>query len=379
MRHHFRPLPWSGYSPGIQALLITVAWLGTSLVSVSRHLLASGLGLTSGEAFSSAATWMLCYAPWIVATPLMARAIVRFPLHGAHRSRNVALAVAFGLPLVFSVIATGRAIARITGAPGFWLPPHAFDPLTFLLEFLIYSGAIGVLEAMNRGAAARQREQQVAQLQVRRLELENDLRDAQLEALRMKLHPHFLFNALQTVAALMRTDPAGAERMLTRLGDVLRMALRLDLSCEIPLREELNVTRAYLDLERIRFQDRLSVAIDVEDDAHGALVPNLILQPVVENAIRHGVGGLQRRADLQIAARRSNGELLIRVRDNGTGVNESTGGVTPGIGLGVLQSRLARLYPGQADCRLRNRAEGGAEVEIRLPYHTQDSETGALA
>jgi len=377
-RDRFRPLPWSHIAPVVQVLVITAVWAGTSVVSMLRYALAAGVSGNPDTLLSLAGTYLICYAPWIGATPFIARAVVRFPLRGPRWLKHAAVHLALSAPTAYLVVVIGQLAHGLAHPSTISWSVLAIPNLTLYLEALLYLGTAGVLEGLARGAEARRRELELNTLHVQRLELENDLRDAQLEALRMKLNPHFLFNALQTVTALMRTDAPAAERMLARLGDVLRMALRLDLSCEIPLKDEVDVARAYLDLERIRFQDRLSVAIEIDADLRDALVPSLILQPVVENAIRHGVGRLKRHADLCIGARRRDDDLLISVRDNGVGFMQGhDGGITPGVGLGVLQSRLAKLYPGRADCRLQNRPEGGAEVEIRLPYHTAAAEAPA--
>jgi LytS/YehU family sensor histidine kinase len=280
--------------------------------------------------------------------------------------------------VIYAVVAAEAGMRALAGMPALSSSALAVSPVGFLLQLVVYAGAIGVLEAMARAAGARQREQEIADLRARRLELENDLRDAQLEALRAKLSPHFLFNALQSVTALMRVDPVAAEGMLSRLGDVLRMALRLDLTQEITLGEELDVARAYLELEQVRFRDRLTVTIDVDEDLRDALVPSLILQPVVENGIRHGVSVARTRAELLIEARRVDGDLLVGVGDNGPGFGRAVDDANvAGVGLGVLRSRLEKLYPGRAACSCGNRPGGGAIIEIRLPFHTSPAEQEA--
>ena len=150
------------------------------------------------------------------------------------------------------------------------------------------------------------------------------LEQAQLEALKMQLHPHFLFNTLNAISALQIQDPAAAQRMLLRLSGFLRLTLDNSDDQEVSLERELDFIRCYLEIERVRFPQRLAVDIDVQADAHGALVPNLILQPIVENAIRHGIAAKLAPGRVAIHALRINGHLLLRVCDTGPGLAAST-------------------------------------------------------
>lgn len=197
---------------------------------------------------------------------------------------------------------------------------------------------------------------------------ERELARAQLQALRAQVHPHFLFNTLNTIAALVPDQPRAADRMIAELATLLRASLRSDGALEVPLREELELVRAYLDIEQVRFGPRLTAEWDVDEAAGSALVPALLLQPLVENAVRHGLWPRDEPGRVRIAAHRSGGELRIAVEDDGVGVAPG-GPVAEGVGLANSRARLRRLYG--ADHRFALAAgPGGAGVAVRvvLPY-----------
>jgi len=187
--------------------------------------------------------------------------------------------------------------------------------------------------------------------------LERQLAEAQLLALKMQLQPHFLFNALNAVSSLVRRDPAAAETMLARLGDFLRLTLESTGRQEVPLREELRFLESYLAIEQVRFRDRLRVRFEVDPAVQETPVPNLILQPIVENAVRHGGAG---RIDIRAAPR--DGELVLSVEDDGPG-----GEVVEGRGLSLTRSRLAELYGDASRLELDSPPPRGMRVTVRIP------------
>lgn len=202
----------------------------------------------------------------------------------------------------------------------------------------------------------------------RAAELEGQLARARLDALRMQLNPHFLFNTLNTVAAMVHQDPRIAERMVTRLSDLLRASLDHPDTHEVPLREEIELLQRYLDIEQVRFSDRLSVSVRVSPDVADALVPSLILQPLVENAIRHGIEQIDTAGVIQVDADRIGDRLRLNVRDNGPGPNpDATPTRRRGIGLRNTRARLEQLYGHVCRVELRRAEGGGAEAEVLLP------------
>lgn len=200
--------------------------------------------------------------------------------------------------------------------------------------------------------------------------LQTRLDQAQLQALKLQLQPHFLFNTLNTITALVHRDPGAAERMVSGLSELLRFSLGTAGEQEVPLERELEVTRHYLDIQQVRFQDRLSVSIDVDAEAPRAYVPNLLLQPLVENALKHGIGPRAAAGRIAIAARRRNGVLTLEVRDDGIGERADVPR-REGVGLGNSRARLQSLYGAGHRFEAGAAPSGGFRVYIEIPWHTR--------
>jgi two-component system, LytTR family, sensor kinase len=208
--------------------------------------------------------------------------------------------------------------------------------------------------------------------------LQTELARAQLQALKMQLHPHFLFNTLHTISALVHEDPDRAERTIARLSELLRLFLATSTIHEVSLGEELRILDLYLEIERTRFEDRLSVHIDVPSELREAMVPNLVLQPLVENAIRHGVGKKSGSGWISIAAEKYGETLVLRVTDNGEGLRENSGRHPgSGKGLAITRGRLESLYGPDQSLVLRNLQTGGAEARITMPFRKLGEDTRA--
>ena len=228
-------------------------------------------------------------------------------------------------------------------------------------EVMIFWAVIGVLHAVEYYRRFREREAVALQLRAQ-------LGESQLEMLRAQLHPHFLFNALNAATTLVHRDPHAADAMLTQLGDLLRHTLRSDLRHETSLREELDFLDRYLGIMRARFGDQLMVRQRVPEDLVDALVPTFVLQPLVENALEHGVSRLEGQGCVEIEAARDGDDLLLAVRDNGAGhAAPPRDGL--GIGLANTRARLGALYGERAELRLNPREGGGMEAVLRLPFH----------
>ena len=219
-------------------------------------------------------------------------------------------------------------------------------------NLVVYAGLLGGHALYRR---LRERDLHAARL-------EGQLARAQLQALRMQLHPHFLFNALNALSELIHRDPRAADRMVSRLGDLLRSTLESDGQEEVPLARELDVLERYLDVERLRFPDRLSVHVDVAPDCLRAAVPNFILQPLVENAVRHGIAARPGAGRIEVRAAREDGWLRLVVRDDGPGLR---GDPSPGVGLG---SSIARVEQLAGRLELRDLDGRGLEVGLVLPF-----------
>ncbi len=229
-----------------------------------------------------------------------------------------------------------------------------------LIEFVAVAGIAHAFAFYRR---AQDQERTAALLQAR-------LSRAQLDALRSQLQPHFLFNALNAAAALMHTDVGAADRMLTELSDLLRLTLRHSATDEIPLAEELALLDRYLSIMRARFPDRLTIRNDVAPPLLDALVPQFLLQPLVENALEHGIARRPGPGTLEIRAERENGRVRITIADDGPGI--PAGASAPngnGIGLANTRARLAQLYGEQQSLVLESASPaGGARATVTLPY-----------
>jgi LytS/YehU family sensor histidine kinase len=203
--------------------------------------------------------------------------------------------------------------------------------------------------------------------QVHASELEARLAKTHLQLLRMQLQPHFLFNTLNTVAELVHTDPDTADQMITRLGRLLRLSLDHAGHQVVPLRQEIDFLRMYVEIEQIRFQDRLEIVWDLAPDTLDAAVPTLLWHPVLENAIRHGVTPLAGRGRIVIASHREAEVLVLEIRDNGRGL--PPGGVPrEGVGLRNIRERVDQLYGSRARFTLNPAIGGGIVATLRLPF-----------
>lgn len=223
--------------------------------------------------------------------------------------------------------------------------------------------AYWVILAVLRGMESRRH---LRDERLRRTQLETQLAQAELQALRMQLQPHFLFNTLNAISALALADPLQARLMIARLSDFLRLTLEESHAPQVPLARELEFLSCYLGIQQVRFQDRLSTQLDVTDDTLGASVPNLILQPLVENALRHGLHDKPGAGRLRVSSRRLGERLHLCVDDDGVGL--PINGATEGIGLGNTRSRLRMLFGDAAQLHLVSLPGGGTRAEVQLPF-----------
>jgi LytS/YehU family sensor histidine kinase len=234
----------------------------------------------------------------------------------------------------------------------------------YLRGMLYYLLMVAIIHALTY--YQRYEEQAVAASQ-----LEAQLAQARLHLLKMQLHPHFLFNTLNSISALLHEDVELADMMIERLGDFLRLTLENSAVQEVTLREELEFVNCYLSIEQIRLQDRLTSLVEVEPEALDARVPTLILQPVVENAIRHAIAPRLAPGRIEIRARRQGAALVLTVRDDGPGIappsRQANG---KGMGLSITRARLERLYGAGHRFELADAPEGGLLVTFEIPLGT---------
>ncbi|MGH9968545.1 MAG: sensor histidine kinase [Pyrinomonadaceae bacterium] len=314
---------------------------------------------------------------WALATPLVLWATARLPIERNNWVRNSLLHLPIGI--VLSVIVTSIGHVAIWLNWGWKLgKPFSFERMG---RFVVgnFSEGIGMYMLIALTSYAFSYYRRYRESQVRTFQLEAQLSQAQLHALKMQLHPHFLFNTLHSISALLSKDTESARKMITRLGDFLRLTLENSGTQEVTLQQEIEFLSCYLEIERVRFQDRLVTRMDVAQQTLDAKVPNLILQPIVENAIRHGIAPRSTPGLIEIEAKQRNGTLRIQVRDNGPGLplhRTSENLFQKGLGLSNTETRLERLYGSAHVFDLSNNPQGGLVVTMEIPFH-RDGATAA--
>ena len=314
------------------------------------------------------------WAYWMAATIAIVMLSRRRPLDRAR-------------PWSSSGIHLAAAVTCATGFVGFRLlwyqafNPYPFlDPLvsrwfwrmfreSFIHGFVLYWAVVGVYHAFANWSRLRQRELEADAIRGR-------LAEATLQTLRMQLRPHFLFNALNTVSAVLEEDPRRARRILGRLGELLRASLKTDGRHEVALHQEIGLVCAYLEVEQVRFGGRLGVEISIPSDAAEAAVPSFLLQPLVENAVRHGIAPREGPGRVAIRAAKQNSEVVLQVEDDGIGL--PLGPLREGVGLGNTRRRLTEMY-GNDRLTLVKRPAGGLQVVIRLPFRLASGDTREVA
>ena len=285
---------------------------------------------------------------WALLTPAIAWLSRRVPLHGPRAVRHAAIHAAAGAAIAVAKLFADRAV--FAWLSGFWT---YLLVSTLALDFAIYGGIVAAAHGVEYYRRSRERDH-----------LEARLAEARLQLLGMQLQPHFLFNTLNTIAEMVHEDPDKADAMIGGLSDLLRRTLELGPSQEITLEEELSLVERYLDIQRARFGDRLRVRIEADAAARAARVPALLLQPLVENAIRHGLALRRDAGRIEIAATSGDGAVRIVVVDDGPG--DRAGGPER-LGLGNTRARLDALYGAAASLDLIHEPGRGTRVEVRLP------------
>ena len=345
------------------ARAILAFWLLYGLFNALQRFLQATLILKQSMTFLDAIAFPVSQAlTWALLTPLILFLVDRLPLESLSRPRGVVLALSATIAISVVKILIDTAVTPLLAS---WVPERGYSLLRRIFIARLYTALItcwviaAVAHCVRYFEKYHERELRTTQLEAR-------LAEAQLQVLRMQLQPHFLFNALNTIAALMSKDIDAAERMLARLGDLLRLALSSSGAQEVPLKEELAFLQSYLEIEKIRFRDRLTIDIDAKGDVLEALVPNLILQPLVENAIRHGLAQRVEPGTIRIAAHHDTSGLLLSVEDDGPGLSAFT--EREGIGLGNTRARLTQLFGNSHRFLLEGGPGGGLVVRMTIPF-----------
>ena len=377
-----------------ELVLIVAFWTFMAILTFANRLLdPRGLGFQLTATGPIVLAFVESYL-WALLTPLIFWLSARFSADRRHRPRQAVLLVLAGFAIAVCFGMTSDALRgalfpaprRLGGGggggrvpPGFpWLRPWFFNHL------IMYMGVLAA--GFARAFSLRFRAQREESVRVSS-QLRAQLAEARLDALRMQLDPHFLFNTLHAISSLVERDPRGVRRMISRLSELLRHTIEGPTEQEIPLRDELDLLRRYLEIMEVRFQGRLSVSTSVDDRALDALVPNLILQPIVENAIKHGVSKVEGVGRIVLHGDVVGDQLVLCVENDGPPADDASAGTGAGAeggtGVGVrnTRARLEHLYGLEQSFTLRPAGGGaGTVAEIRLPYHTHDDlRTAAVA
>lgn len=314
------------------------------------------------------------YAIWAVLTLPIVWITGRMSGSGLSRSMQITLLIVIGVIIAVLVdTVLGRIRMHLLPFPRQRAAPALFSNIIrfeFLDDLMVYFAVLGAALARNYFIRDQARADETRRLQAETAQLQAQLAEAQLNVLRTQLNPHFLFNTLHAISSLVERDPRGVRRMIARLSELLRHTLEQTAEQAIPLDRELELLRRYFDIMEIRFQGRLQITIDVPAELGSALVPNLIMQPLAENALKHGVSAMEAPGRITVTAQRSGDSLLLQVQDNGPGPSAASATSTEyGVGLGNTLARLRQLYGARQQFALRRAPDGGTIAEIRLPFH----------
>ena len=337
------------------------SWTLAGLYMASLYLMSVPAEVQTESVFRALGFYLALNYGWGVVSLGTLALVYRFPLHHGNRLR------AWGIHAVGSVIITCFGVAIMAA-----LVPYYYEsPFSFMIQFwrftkwyfhycflIYYWGLVGLLEGI--AIFRRNKDRQLVASQ-----LEAKLSRAQLHSLNMQLNPHFLFNTLNAVSALMHTDPSTADRMLLKLSDLLRRNLEQPIEQETSLEQEIAFLEGYLEIEQLRFGDRLKVHVEVPEPLLDAKVPTFVLQPLVENAIKHGLSDRATGGTIHIRARQDGQRLFLEVEDDGRGISSLQSGT--GIGTRNTRSRLEQLYGDEQSFDLKFPLAGGALAQISLP------------
>ncbi|HEX7243717.1 MAG TPA: sensor histidine kinase [Longimicrobiaceae bacterium] len=333
------------------------AWAGVCVFFATRTYLVSVFARgTPFRWLADLPETLVTYGQWALYTPLVVRLAERHPIVEGRGWRRVPVHLAASTALALLAVSVIWGVDQVVWAD----EPPPFGRLfavAFHWHFLWYWIVVGVTQAAAYHRLWRDRQLHASMLQT-------ELVRAQLQALKAQIQPHFLYNTLNTISEMVHQDAEAADRMISHLADLLRSTVDASAAQEVPLARELEFLAPYVEIERTRFHDRLSVEMEIAPETLDARVPSLVLQPLVENAVRHGVGPLTGGGRIAIRAAREGGYLVLRVEDSGEGAGARRG---TGVGLANVTARLRHLYGPAAAFELRHDA-GGTVASIRLPY-----------
>ena len=349
-------------------------WLALILVCNLFGLIDAFQGYVAANSSGGSIAWSRVYPMsiigwnlWVLFVPLILRLVRRFPLErDSWRSTIFIFAVA-GI-----VIALARAVIPVfihffviydTRYLRSYVSNKYFDLISdFLLALVVFGLVFTFGQALNYYKQYRENELKASRLAAQ-------LAQSQLQALKMQIHPHFLFNTLNAISSLQLEDAKASQKMTARLGDFLRLTLENVGTQQVTLKREIEFLNCYLDIQRVRFGNRLTTTFQIDPESLDALLPNLILQPIVENAFQHGISERIGPGSITVTAKRRGKDLVLQVQDNGRGLTE-TSAAREGLGLANTRARIEQLYGAACNFELENAAEGGVVVTMEIPFST---------
>ena len=364
-----------GKSPG---RLTPVLWLLLCIAAAFFYSLLTFLPLLLRD-FRGAFNWefwfqfiiqIISWISWALIAPFVIALVRR--LQRVRRSWKIQIPIHMAAAIFFVTLHSLIAEAVRVWLLPFFFTPRESHPLENIFEIRSFGMHFPVYGIILAGAIGFEYYRKYVDRDVKASRLEAQLAQAQLQALKAQIHPHFLFNTLHGISALIPVDPEGAELMLGRLSDLLRLTLKSSARREIPVREEIEALGLYLDIMETRHKGRLSFSIEIDPGTEGALVPNFILQPLAENAVRHGIAPRAEGGSVNVRIRRAGDVLLIEVEDDGPGFRDDLRTtLEKGMGLKNTFERLALIYGEKGRLRLENASQGGARAVIEIPFRTE--------
>jgi two-component system LytT family sensor kinase len=353
-----RSTPGSGMRDGRVLLLIVMGWAAAAVLHMTSGYAVYRLGGPAEPLHVMLGEPILRCAVLVLETWAIFAITDRYPIQRASAVRNGLIQLGFAIPLVFTRILVYHYLGQALGllSPG-------VSPLLAVAQLssrgmVGYLLLVGLAHAFKYAQTARERE-------LARSQLETQLAQGQLHVLKMQLHPHFLFNTLHAISTLVHSKPDQAEQMIANLSEMLRATLARRDTQEVTLREEMSVLEPYLDIEKTRFGERLAVNLELEPDTGDAVVPHLLLQPLVENAIRHGIAPRPGGGEITIRARARGDSLQVEIEDDGVGMPADPR--PDGVGLGNTRARLQRLYGERHAFRIESTPGRSTRVTVLLP------------
>ncbi|MBK8058018.1 MAG: histidine kinase [Gemmatimonadetes bacterium] len=363
-----------------ELLLIVAFWTFMAILTAANGLLDPRARMVEPVIVAAPVVlaFIVSYA-WAILTPGIFLLVDRYPIERAASAKNFILLTLAGVCVGVAMDAFGAWLRFGVFYTGGRRPPPPFGPMVtvehlfFLDDFVVFIAVAAAAMARVYSRRVRARQEETVRLQAHAAQLQatlqGQLAEARLAALRSQIDPHFLFNTLNAVSSLVERDPKGVRRMIARLSELLRLRLEGANEPETTLDRELDTLSRYLEIMQIRFQKRLEVVMDIATESREALVPTLVLQPLVENAIKHGLSQNEAGGRLEIGAHVDGARVVLTVRDNGGGIGSSNA-EGDGIGVRNTRERLQQLYGDDHSFTLRNADGGGAIATVSLPFHT---------